>query len=135
MTISDQAKKRVEEVLESSEVAVDATMGNGWDTLFLAEKVGREGQVFSFDVQEVALNLTRKKLRKVDLLEVCVLCQKGHEGMEEVVPKGVGAVMFNLGYLPYADQEIVTRPETTLKALEAAVSCLLYTSPSPRDRG
>ena len=40
--------------------------------------------------------------------------------MGEVVPQGVGAVMFNLGYLPYAEKEITTDRETTLQALEAA---------------
>ena len=124
MTISDLAKERVAEVIVSGDRAVDATMGNGWDTLFLAEMVGEEGRVFGFDVQEAALVSTRKKLVKAELLERCELFERGHEEMAKVVPDGVGAVMFNLGYLPYADKEITTRRETTSRALAAAAMLL-----------
>ena len=124
MTISDEAKEQVAQVLKLGDTAVDATMGNGWDTLFLAERVGSEGAVFAFDVQRSALTATEKRLRKVGLLGNCELLLRGHEEMQAVVPAGVGAIMFNLGYLPYADREIVTRPDTTLKALQAAISLL-----------
>ena len=124
MTISDLAKERVAQVIMPGDRAVDATMGNGWDSLFLAEKVGEEGRVFAFDVQAEALESTRKKLVKAGLLERCELFRKGHEEMEEVVAPEVGAVMFNLGYLPYAEKTITTGRETTLQALGAAASLL-----------
>ena len=54
MTISDQAKERVAAVLLPGDAAVDATMGNGGDLLFLAEQVGADGRVFGFDVQSEA---------------------------------------------------------------------------------
>lgn len=124
MTISDQAKERVAAVLLPGDAAVDATMGNGWDLLFLAEQVGADGRVFGFDVQSEALAATRKRLQKAEVLERCELHQMGHENMGEVVPVGVGAVMFNLGYLPYAGREVVTLRETTLQALGTAVRLL-----------
>ena len=124
MTISDRAKEVVATFLQCGDIVVDATMGNGWDTLFLAEKVGAEGQVFSFDIQEAAVESTRKKLQKAGLLNRCQLFQQGHETMVEVVPSGIGAAMFNLGYLPYADKELVTRATTTLIALRGALELL-----------
>ena len=124
MTISDQAKAEVRTVLQPGEVAVDTTMGNGWDTVFLAEKVGSEGRVYAFDVQRLALEATAKRLKKAELFERCSLFEQGHEEMCQVVPNGVGAVMFNLGYLPYANREVVTNEETTLRALEGAVGLL-----------
>lgn len=124
MTISDLAKEEVGKVLKLGETAVDATMGNGWDALFLAETVGEEGRVFGFDVQAVAVESTRKKLVKAELLERCELLQRGHEEMAGVVPEGVGAVMFNLGYFPYGDKEVTTVGETTLLALEAGAELL-----------
>jgi hypothetical protein len=36
----------------------------------------------------------------------------------------VGAIMFNLGYLPGGDKALTTEPETTLAALEHAVHYL-----------
>lgn len=41
--------------------------------------------------------------------------------MEEIVPKQLAAVMFNLGYLPYANKAITTKMDTTLRALRVAV--------------
>jgi predicted methyltransferase len=124
MTISDQAKARVAAVLLPGEVAVDATLGNGWDTLFLAELVGEQGKVFGFDVQTEAVAKTEKRLRNADLLARCQLLQEGHQKMADHVPGGVGAVMFNLGYLPYGRREMVTSGDTTLPALESAVNLL-----------
>ena len=90
MTISDLAKERVAQVLVRGDRAVDATMGNGWDTLFLAEKVGEEGQVYGFDVQEAAVVSTRKKLAKAELLERCNFLREGMRTWVRLCLKGWG---------------------------------------------
>ena len=41
---------------------VDATAGNGHDTLLLANLAGSAGRVFAFDVQTAALEATRARL-------------------------------------------------------------------------
>lgn len=124
MTISDEAKLAIDKVLLSGETAIDATMGQGWDTVYLAEKVGPEGTVFAFDVQKEALESTRKRLERAALLKRCQLHRLGHERLGEVVTTQVGAVMFNLGYLPYADRVITTTEATTLQAIQAAQQLL-----------
>ena len=43
------------------DTVVDATMGNGHDTLFLCELVGEEGRVYAFDVQAQAVKNTKKR--------------------------------------------------------------------------
>ena len=48
--------------VQPGDTVVDATMGNGHDTLFLAEQVGAEGRVYAFDIQESALESTRQLL-------------------------------------------------------------------------
>ncbi len=120
-TICDEAKKYVSSVIQQGDDAVDATMGNGWDTLFLAEAVGEVGMVYGFDVQEAAVVATTKRLKRAGVFGRCQLYQKGHETMEEIVPKQLAAVMFNLGYLPYANKAITTKMDTTLRALRVAV--------------
>ncbi|WP_411845518.1 class I SAM-dependent methyltransferase [Roseibacillus persicicus] len=120
MTISDQAKEAITRVLEEGDTAIDATMGNGWDTVFLAETVGPSGKVLAFDVQEAALKKTDKRLERAGVRERCQLVHQGHETMGEHVSGGVGAVMFNLGYLPYADRSVITTEGTTLRALQTA---------------
>ena len=49
------ARKLLEKAVGGGGAAVDATMGNGHDTLFLAKLVGSSGKVFAFDVQAGAL--------------------------------------------------------------------------------
>lgn len=104
--------------------AVDATAGNGHDTVFLARQVGPHGRIYAFDIQKRALAETRCRLREVGLTERVVLIHDGHEKMREYVDEVVGGVVFNLGYLPGGDKTIVTRPETTLAALDAALELL-----------
>lgn len=101
------------EVLDKEAVAVDATMGNGNDTAFLA---GLAGQVYAFDVQELALVKTQERLTNLGLTNVHLI-HAGHEQVDQYVPS-LRAAIFNLGYLPSADKSVITQPETTLIALE-----------------
>lgn len=107
------------EVLDKEAIAVDATMGNGNDTAFLA---GLAGQVYAFDVQEQALLKTRERLTKLDLTNV-QLIHAGHETLDCYVDK-VRAGIFNLGYLPSADKSVITKPNTTLLALDKLLARL-----------
>ena len=104
--------------------AVDATMGNGGDTLWLCERVGEDGRVYAFDVQPEAVARTRARLDEAGLGERAALFCAGHERMAELVPEPVDAVMFNLGWLPGAAHAVTTRTETTLAAAEAALTLL-----------
>ncbi|NMB40525.1 MAG: methyltransferase domain-containing protein [Firmicutes bacterium] len=108
----------------NGEQVIDATAGNGYDTFFLAQQVGDGGKVFSFDVQEEALGRTRKLLEEKNLLHRVVLILDGHEHISYHVEKPVAAIMFNLGYLPGGDHSIITRPKTTVRALQAGLSML-----------
>ena len=90
--------KLLKEVLDQGDFAVDATMGNGNDTVFLARLVGKEGQVHAFDVQDQALANTRKKLEEAGLSAHLHL--EGHENVEKYLHHDLKAAIFNLGYLP-----------------------------------
>lgn len=126
--ILDFAKRTVAHALAPGAVAVDATVGNGYDTCFLAECVGNEGHVYGFDVQAQAISNTRGRLAAAGVLERVTLVEAGHETMDAHLPSGVegcvAAVMFNLGYLPGSDKTCITRPETTLSALDASLRFL-----------
>ncbi|MBL9176861.1 MAG: class I SAM-dependent methyltransferase [Verrucomicrobiaceae bacterium] len=110
--------------LRPGDVAVDATMGNGHDTLFLTECVTPGGHVFAFDVQEAALIETRKRVPD----EMTTLIHAGHEAMRAHLPAELhgktSAVMFNLGYLPGTDKTLITRTETTMIAVREALELL-----------
>ena len=51
--------------LKEGDVAVDFTMGNGNDTLFLSKTVGESGKVYAFDIQEAALTSTEADRKSV----------------------------------------------------------------------
>lgn len=112
------------EVLKYGGTAIDATAGNGRDTLFLARLVGPEGRVYAFDIQEKALAYTRKLLTEHGAARQVILISRGHEEMGKLVPEPVDAVVFNLGYLPGGDHTLITKPATTVNALKSATTLL-----------
>ncbi|MGL5330337.1 MAG: class I SAM-dependent methyltransferase [Peptostreptococcaceae bacterium] len=122
--ITDINKLYLEQIINEGDVVVDATMGNGYDTKYLADKVGESGFVYSFDVQETAIKSTKKKIEKEGYEERVKLILDGHENMNKYVKEEVSCVLFNLGYLPRADHNIITKPDTTIKALKHALNLL-----------
>ena len=112
--------------LGEGEVAVDFTMGNGNDTLFLSETVGKSGRVYAFDIQEEALTSTRGLLEENGAFENYTLICASHHRVKEFVKEPIKAGIFNLGYLPRSGKKaITTLRETTMPAVEAAIDMLL----------
>ena len=112
------------EHLGEGDVAVDFTMGNGNDTLFLSKTVGERGKVYAFDIQEMAVNSTRANLEKADCPKNYTLIHDSHHNAAKYIEGKIKAGMFNLGYLPGGDKNITTMRETTMPAIEAAISML-----------
>lgn len=110
--------------VQAGDTVIDATMGNGHDTLFLCQLVGESGRVYAFDVQKEAVENTRKRLADAGVLDRASLFCLGHECMAEKVPGPVSAAVFNLGWLPGGDHSVTTRWETTKKAVESALALL-----------
>ena len=105
-------------------VGIDATAGNGHDTLFLAELAGEQGLVHAFDIQPVALERTKALLESRGLLGRVRLHLADHVDVAKLVAPPVQAVMFNLGYLPGSNKEVKTAPANTIAALAASLSLL-----------
>ncbi len=110
--------------IRPGDTVVDATMGNGKDTLFLCELVGEGGCVYAFDVQPEAVERTRERVEEAGFADRTTLLLAGHETMAEKISEPVQAVMFNLGWLPGAAHAVTTRTETTLAAVRAATELL-----------
>lgn len=127
-SILEFAHTRAGKALHEGDLAIDATAGNGHDTLFLARTVGSTGYVVAFDVQREALNQTRQRLKEEEPEVPVQLVHAGHETMVDELDTSargnVGAVMFNLGYLPGGDHSIITSPDTTREALAAGAELL-----------
>jgi len=103
---------------------VDFTMGNGHDTLWLAEQVGENGKVYAFDIQPKALESSEKLLRESGCPQNYTLILDSHANVEQYVKEPICAGMFNLGYLPGSDKSVTTLRESTMKAVEGALRLL-----------
>ena len=118
------AQERVAAVVRPGDLVVDATVGNGHDTLFLARLVGPDGKVVGFDVQPRALLATRERLHAAGQESPVTLVAAGHERMADHLDVSrhglLQAAMFNLGYLPGSDKTVTTGAGNTIKALETA---------------
>jgi ubiquinone/menaquinone biosynthesis C-methylase UbiE len=127
ISLVTEAHNAVIKVLRLGDIAIDATCGNGHDTLFLAKQVGTTGKVYGFDIQQSALDLTTLKLKEQQQFYQVELIYAGHENIKQHVltqhQSSITAIMFNLGYLPGSDKSIITQAETTVAALKA--SCRL----------
>lgn len=114
----------VNRFVQPGDTVVDATCGNGHDTLLLAGLAGPEGHVWGFDIQQQAIDSTSRRLAEAGLGQQVTLLQCGHEEMTAYLSGPVQAVLFNLGYLPGGDRSLITRPETTSAALKQSLELL-----------
>ena len=117
-------------ILQPGEFVVDATAGNGHDTVFLARQVGPSGHVLALDILPAAIAATSQRCLAENIADRVSLRCVSHEKLAEEIKRlgrensQPGAVVFNLGYLPGGDKSQVTRSSTTLIALEQAHICL-----------
>ena len=129
-SVLTMAHRLAAERIRPGDAVIDATVGNGVDTAFLAKAVGPKGVVYGFDIQQAALDAARARASAAAPKTRLELFLESHHRMAELLPAQlmgrVSAVMFNLGYLPGAEEAkwIVTRPETTLAALDASLQFL-----------
>ncbi|WP_100399939.1 class I SAM-dependent methyltransferase [Bacillus sp. FJAT-44742] len=116
------ARHLIDLVVRKGDIAVDATAGNGHDTLYLAERTGESGRVYSFDIQPEAIQSTKERLKKAGLEGHVTLLQQSHCKAADVIPNSehskLKAAIFNLGYLPGGDKTITTSPQTTITAVK-----------------
>ncbi len=111
--------------ISEGDLAIDATAGNGNDTVFLANAVGTSGKVIAIDIQENAIIATRVRLSEEGLLDRVSLHHGSHTDLPKLADHGTAkAIIFNLGYLPGADRNITTRTPDTLNALQSATGLL-----------
>jgi 16S rRNA C1402 N4-methylase RsmH len=128
MRLTEQVHQHLQKIIQHGDTLIDATAGNGHDTLFLAQCVGKAGRIFAFDVQQQALKSAQTHLQQHHITTPVTWINAGHEQMLKHIPQTlhgqIKAITFNLGYLPHTDKSITTCPHTTLPALKASLSLL-----------
>lgn len=120
----DIVHKVVSHHVKKGDFCIDATAGNGYDTLFLANLVGESGHVLAMDIQESAVNSTKQKILDNGYNNCEVIC-KSHSDMDDkALFEKADAILFNFGWLPGGDHNIFTQEKTTIPALEKSLSIL-----------
>ena len=118
-TLFEKAHVRWAQILQSGDLAINATIGNGHDTLFLAQTLAGSGKIIGYDIQEAALEKTGERL--LNFSNVTLKLQS-HASIDE---ENARLIVYNLGYLPGSDKRVTTLLETTLESLESAQKALM----------
>jgi len=105
-------------------IVLDCTVGNGNDTLLLAQNAGTKGKVYGFDIQDAAINNTSELLRQYELLNNVILIKDSHEYIEQYIHEELDFIIYNLGYLPGGDKTIKTSSLSTIKSIRQALDLL-----------
>lgn len=115
----------IRQQVQEGDFCIDATMGNGNDTLLLSQLCGESGKVLAFDIQKQALEATGAKLAAGHAPENYTLLLESHANMAEYAsPESVSCIVFNFGYLPGGDHSLATRGDTSIQALNQSLSLL-----------
>lgn len=122
--ITTIVKNIISPYIKEGNTCVDLTAGNGFDTCFLAEKVGISGCVYAFDVQALAIKNTQKRLTENNLQSRVKLINDSHENLDIYIHEDINVAMFNLGYLPGGDHNNITRADTTCIAINKVLERL-----------
>lgn len=116
------ARTLLENAAARGSAVVDATCGNGHDTLFLSKLVGSEGHVFGFDIQKDAIENTKLRLKDHQAEDNVTLFHSSHNAMKSLIPDTfhgkISGAVFNLGYLPGGNKDIVTQSDSTIVAIQ-----------------
>lgn len=110
--------------VKEGQTVLDCTVGNGNDTILLANMVGATGKVYGFDVQKEALKITLERLTCENINNRVRLIEDSHASIDLYIDKKLDFIIYNLGYLPKGNKNIKTTKETTLISLKKAINLL-----------
>lgn len=110
------------QLIEPTDFVIDATCGNGHDTLKLAQ-LAAQGKVFGFDLQNTAIENTKVLLGNTSNVHLEVRCHSTFPS--SILPGSVKLIVYNLGYLPGGSKEMTTMTKTTLDSIKAALELIM----------
>jgi hypothetical protein len=127
----DLAHQYWERLVKPGDLVIDATCGNGQDTLKLAQLAisSHAGQVYACDIQPQAIEQSRDYLTKhlstqqLLRLEWRLGCHSTFPS--EIPPNSVKLIVYNLGYLPGGDKNRTTQTQTSLESLFQAQQLII----------
>ncbi len=113
-------RRQIDLFAESNTNIIDATCGNGNDSLYLASKYP-SSKIVGFDIQEQAIN---NSIEKCSAHTNTKFVLDSHANVDKYVTDNVSLAIFNLGYLPRADRNITTKADSTILCIEKILKML-----------
>jgi SAM-dependent methyltransferase len=110
--------------LQAAKLVVDATAGNGKDTLFLAKNTPATTAILAFDIQPQAIANTEIVVKQHQFHHKIRLILDSHANIANYIDQPIDAAMFNLGYLPGGDHTLSTCPDITIEAISQTLQLL-----------
>src|SRR5699024_10942580 len=111
----------LKEIIHAGDTVLDATCGNGNDTLMLAKACGNSGHVYAFDIQAQAIISTKALLNTYSIHHVTYI-HDNHSNINQYLQATMNGkstvVIFTLGYLRRGDKTIITTPASTIAAIK-----------------
>lgn len=105
--------------LKPGDLAIDATCGNGHDTLFLSQLC----TVIALDIQSSAIQNTEALL--LEHGKKAILHRMNHAKIDSLtLPLEPRLIVYNLGYLPGGDKSITTLKSSTLESVKKSLEIL-----------
>lgn len=118
-------------LIQKGDTVIDATCGNGRDTLALAQLTltSESGKVIAMDLQAAAIAKAQELLRR-ELSEELYARIEWIHGCHSQWPSKLfhpppRLIVYNLGYLPGGNKSLTTQTKTTWSSVEQAMSPLL----------
>lgn len=115
-------------VMKHANVVVDATCGNGHDLLYLAERARKGCHLYGIDIQMKAINSNQELLQSNDIAEDVSLTfiHDSHDRalVNQLKDEVIDLMIFNLGYLPGGDHQVITKPHQTIDAIKEGLEKL-----------
>lgn len=113
--------------IKENQICIDATCGNGNDTLFLCRALKNTGCVLAFDIQNDAINNTKEILDRNSYTNYKLFNQCHTKIKDVLIDQGIdkaNLIMFNLGFLPGGEKSITTETDKTMEAIKQAIELL-----------
>ena len=114
--------------LKPGDFVIDATCGNGHDSLVLASKVLLEGHgtLLCMDIQQQALAATKKRLEEnfAPYQFKNIIYHLGCHSQFPLFKEAPKWIVYNLGYLPGSDKTVKTTFSSTLKSVKKGLQLL-----------
>lgn len=108
--------------IKEGDTVVDATCGNGYDTVFLAKLTGSQGKIYACDIQLEAIESTRNHAKDFD--NITYIHDNHAQVTSYIDEEKIDGAIFNLGYLPKSNKDIITLGHSTIKSIDSMLELL-----------